>query len=115
MSPRIADPIARPAARRVVSIAPDDLDHVEDLPAAKAIGNLAHVHQLPRLEHVYRVDAYDGRTVVLVAVPQAAAECWRAALGAPPFSARSHPTSRQHTTEVFWFGATVRLSYSTYV
>lgn len=98
----------------VVSIAPDDLDHVEDLPVAQAIGNLAHVHHLPRLEHVYRITKDDGRTVVLIAVPEAAAEAWRAALGAPPFTARTHPTSRQFTTErSCWFGATVRLSYST--
>lgn len=98
----------------VVSIAPDDLDHVEDLPVARAITNLAHVHQLPRLEHVCRVTRHDGHTVVVLAVPEYAAEQWRAALGAPPFAEKNHPTSVQHLTErSCWFGATVRLSYST--
>lgn len=97
----------------VVSIAPDDLDQVEDLPVARALGNLAQIHQLPRVEHVYRVDRHDGHTIVLIAIPADAAEQWRAALAAPHFQPRQHPTSVQHLTEVFWFGAIVRLSYTT--
>lgn len=114
MSPRIADPLPRAAVPGVVSIAPDDLDAVEDLPAARALSNLAAVHQLPRLEHVYRVARHDGHTIVLLAVPHGAAEQWRAALGAPPFTEARHPHSSQWRTErSCWFGATVRLSYST--
>lgn len=115
MSPRIADPLPRATAPGVVSIAPDDLDTVEDLPAAKALANLAAVHQLPRLEHVYRVERRDGRTIVQIALSELAAEAWRSALGAPPYERIQHPTSAQWRTERrCWFGATVRLSYSTY-
>jgi hypothetical protein len=115
MSPRIADPLPRAASPGVVSIDVDDLDAVEDLPAAKALSNLAAVHQLPRLEHIYRVDRHDGHTIVQLAVPLAAAEQWRAALGAPPFDETRHPHSSQWRTErSCWFGATIRLSYSTF-
>lgn len=115
MSPRIADPLPRATAPGVVSIAPDDLDSVEDLPAARALSNLAAVHQLPRLEHIYRVERHDGHTVVLLALSPLAAEAWRSALGAPPYAETRHPSSSQWKTErACWFGATVRLSYSTY-
>lgn len=98
----------------VVSISPDDLDAAEGCAATKALSNLAAIHQLPRLQHVYLVNRPDdGRQIVNVAVPAAVAEVWRAALGAPAFSARTLPTYAAHSTEVFWFGATIRLSYST--
>jgi hypothetical protein len=111
---RIADPLPRTRRAGVVTIPVDDLDTVEDLPAAQAIANLAAVHQLPRLEHIYRADRHDGHTVILLAVSPLAAEAWRAALGAPPFTETRHPTSSQWTTRRdFWFGSTVRLTYST--
>lgn len=99
----------------VVSVPVDDLDQVHDLPAAQALANLAHIHQLPRLEHVYRVNRHDGHTVVMIALPDAhVADAWRAALGAPPYVEKRHPLSSQWTTErTCWFGATVRLIYAT--
>lgn len=99
----------------VVSINPSDLDDVETVPAAKALGNLRDVHGLPELAGVCVAHREDGATVVVAAVVgEAAAELWRAALAAPKFSERRYPTSSQHITEVIWFGALVRLSFSTY-
>jgi hypothetical protein len=96
----------------LVTISPDDLDKAERIPAAQALAGLAQVHQLPRLDHVIATQV-DGRTVLNIAVPEAIAEQWRAALGAAPFTAVPQPEHTQHKTSVFWCLATVNLTYAT--
>lgn len=101
-------------AAAVISIAPDDLDAAEACPAVRALANLGSVHQLPQLVHIYKVTRHDGHAIVTLVVPDHAAEAWRAALGAPPFTTKPQEYSVQHLTErACWFGVTVRLSYST--
>lgn len=96
----------------VVTISPEGLD-AEVCPAVKSLGNLAGVHRLPRLEHISLVDRDDGRTVVFIVVPEIAADQWRQAIGAPAFTPHHRQNYTQHTTErSCWFGATVRLSYT---
>lgn len=98
----------------IVSITPDDLDAAVDCPAARALTNLGAIHQLPQLIHLYKVTRHDGNTTAYAVVPDHAAEQWRAALGAPPFTDQPQPYSVKHTTErTCWFGLTVRLSYTT--
>ena len=99
----------------VISVKPDDLDKVEGCPAAVALANLAEVHRIP-IEHAYlaTTHAADDPNTLVVTVSHESAEAWRAALGAPSFTAKETAYSTQRTTEVFWFGAKVRLSYSTF-
>lgn len=96
----------------MLSLTPEDLETL-DCPVTKALANLAAIHRLPRLEHAYLIERTDGRTVVNLALPEIAAEPWRRALAAAPFTPIHRQHYSQHTTEVFWFGATVRLSYTT--
>lgn len=91
----------------VVSIAPPEADRC---PIGSALKNLAKLEDLPPFTHLYQ-----SNQTALVAVPEADAEGWRRALGAGPFL----PDMAEHTitwrTEVFWFGAKVKLVYVTEV
>lgn len=95
----------------LVSISPDDLDKPEACPVARALAHLAAVHQLPALRHL--TVSTDARPFAAVTVTESAAELWRAALAAPRFSPAINGPVIHHTTEVFWFGAVVQLSYTT--
>jgi hypothetical protein len=98
----------------LLSVAPDDLDQAESCATTEAIANLAQIHGLPQFTHLY-ASQVDGRTTVVIAVPEAAAQQWRAAFGAPPYAAHLQPTTTQWKTQTFWAAAAcqVRLSYST--
>lgn len=89
----------------------DDPGH-ETFPVFNALRGLAMVHQLPKTERVHQIQRHDGRTLVYIQIPADGGEAWRAALGAPEFTETPAPLGMQYITERFWFGATIRLSYS---
>lgn len=86
-------------------------DH-ETFPVFNALRGLALVHQLPKTQRVHQIQRHDGRVLVFIQVSAADGDVWRAALGAPAFSPQAQPLGTQYTTERYWFGALVRLSYS---
>ena len=89
----------------------DESGH-ETFPVFNALRGLAAIHMLPKTQRVHQVPRQGGRPLVSIQVPPADGETWREALAAPPFEPQSQPLGVQYTTEVFWFGATVRLCYS---
>lgn len=87
-------------------------DEHETFPVFNALRGLALVHKLPKTQRVHQLQRHDGRTLVFIQVAAEHADLWRDALGAPAFEPHHQPLGEQYTTERFWFGATVRLSYS---
>lgn len=79
-----------------------------------ALKNLAELHHLPPVEAVYETRR-DGRRVLTVAVVEATAEAWRAALALPAFTPERQLHYTTHKTAGLWLGlgADVRLSYPT--
>lgn len=90
---------------------PDTLTAVH--PAA-ALDNVADLHQLPRISPAdVRVTRRDGHTVINVALVEATAESWRAALALPPYAATHNLHYTSHRAVGLWLGAEVRLHYAT--
>lgn len=89
----------------------DESGH-ETFPVFDALRGLAMVHQLPKTQRVHQIQRRDGRILVFVQLSADDGEAWRKALAAPAFEGHRQPLGMQYTTERFWFGATVRLSYS---
>lgn len=90
----------------------EDGDGVETFPVFNALRGLAAIHMLPKVQRIHYIRRHDGRTLVFVQVAATDGDAWRAALAAPPFEPSQQPLGIQYLTEVFWFGATVRLCYS---
>lgn len=77
-----------------------------------ALGHLAELHHLPQLGEM-RCSRVAGHHVVDIALVEATAEAWRAALAAPPFAPTPRPHYTHHRSETLWMGAQVRLHYVT--
>jgi hypothetical protein len=94
----------------------DDLDEAAATPAATALANLRDVHNLPAPYAVVEASggALGDRSTVVVSVPPAAAEDWRAALAAPAFARVDDPTTVKFSTVVMWFGTKIQLTFISY-
>lgn len=84
----------------------------ETFPVFNALRGLAMVHMLPKTQRVHQIQRHDGRVLVFIQVSAEDGETWREALAAPAYAEAPQPLGTSYFTERFWFGATVRLSYS---
>lgn len=90
------------------------LDTLTAVHPLTALDNVAALHHLPQVSPAdVRVTRLDGHTVIHVALTEATAEPWRAALALPPNVATENLHYTSHRATGLWMGAEVRLHYAT--